>query len=240
MGCSIPWVGHRGITLGQLRTFARKARRQMAKIYPDMPWDNFTVAQSLGHNEVTVACCCSVARDEIFIELVRSMCRVACSTAFQVVFCACFSTVRCSSILMRFWTAFLVFCHGSSFCFQIMRWNSCSCSIWLCILMINESWLSIHPKNIRICEHVIKKETEKRRCSYVELVADGPQIPDYCALTLCDFTGPLLTGSVKYLYPDLTCFDQMIWRMKVCDIMYSTINIPEQRTFFLCCKNFLL
>ena len=83
MGCSIPWVGHRGITLGQLRTFARKARRQMAKIYPDMPWDNFTVAQSLGHNEVTVACCCSVAGDEIFIELVRSMCRVACSTALR-------------------------------------------------------------------------------------------------------------------------------------------------------------
>jgi hypothetical protein len=24
------------------------------------------------------------------------------------------------------------------------------------------------------------EETEKRRCSYVELVADGPQIPDYC------------------------------------------------------------
>ena len=108
-----------------------------------------------------------------------------------------------------------------------------------CMLMqhtgihINESWPSVQPKNIRICEHVIKKETQKRRCSYVELVADGPQIPDYCALTLCDFIGVigrLLT--VKYLYPDLTCFDQMIWRMKVCDIMYSTTNILEQRTFF--------
>ena len=31
---------------------------------------------------------------------------------------------------------------------------------------------------------VVKKETEKRRCSYVELVADGPQIPDYCAMDL--------------------------------------------------------
>ena len=64
-------MGHRGITLGQLRTFARKARRKMTKIYPDLPWDNFTVAQSLGHNEVTVACYGSVARDEVFIELVR-------------------------------------------------------------------------------------------------------------------------------------------------------------------------
>lgn len=75
-GCSIPYVGHRGITLGQLRTFARKAHRQMAKLHPKTPWDHFTVAQ--------------------------------------------------------------------------------------------------------ICELVVKKETEKRRCSYVELVADGPQIPDYC------------------------------------------------------------
>eukprot|EP00435_Cladocopium_sp_Y103_P062751 s510_g24.t1 len=71
-GCSIPYVGHRGITLGQLRTFARKARRQVAKLHPKTPWDHFTVAQ--------------------------------------------------------------------------------------------------------ICE----LETEKQRCSYVELVADGPQIPDYC------------------------------------------------------------
>ena len=44
-GCSIPHVGHRGITLGQLRTFARKARRQMAKLHPKTPWDHFTVAQ---------------------------------------------------------------------------------------------------------------------------------------------------------------------------------------------------
>ena len=62
----------------------------------------------------------------------------------------------------------------------------------------------LNQKNIRICEHVIKKETQKRRCSYVELVADGPQIPDYCVLTLYDFIGPLVTGSVKHLYPDLT------------------------------------
>ena len=27
---------------------------------------------------------------------------------------------------------------------------------------------------------VIKKETMQRNCSYVELIADGPQIPQYC------------------------------------------------------------
>ncbi|CAK9014353.1 unnamed protein product [Durusdinium trenchii] len=75
-GCKIPWVGHRGITLGQLRTFARKAQRKLAKEQPE----------------------------------------------------ACFQEVTVE---------------------QICRW-------------------------------IVQPETSQRKCSYAELVADAPQIPDYC------------------------------------------------------------
>lgn len=75
-GCVIDYVGHRGVTLGQLRTFSRKAQRQIARAQFDIPWEEITVAD--------------------------------------------------------------------------------------------------------ICEKVVKKETAHRSCSYVELIADGPQIPQYC------------------------------------------------------------
>eukprot|EP00913_Durusdinium_trenchii_P002322 g2144.t1 len=44
-GCKIPWVGHRGITLGQLRTFARKAQRKLAKEQPEACFQEVTVEQ---------------------------------------------------------------------------------------------------------------------------------------------------------------------------------------------------
>ena len=38
-GCTIDWVGHRGITLCQLRMFGRKAQRQLAKQKPQMRFE---------------------------------------------------------------------------------------------------------------------------------------------------------------------------------------------------------
>jgi len=32
----------------------------------------------------------------------------------------------------------------------------------------------------QLCESYVKKQTQKRQCSYVELVADGPQVPHFC------------------------------------------------------------
>ncbi|CAJ1399597.1 unnamed protein product [Effrenium voratum] len=38
-GCRIANSAHRGITLGQLRTFAKKAKRCMKKLLPNVPWE---------------------------------------------------------------------------------------------------------------------------------------------------------------------------------------------------------
>ncbi|CAE7748933.1 SPY [Symbiodinium sp. CCMP2592] len=44
-GCELPQIRERGITLGQLRTFARKARTSLGKSLPGTPWEAITVEQ---------------------------------------------------------------------------------------------------------------------------------------------------------------------------------------------------
>lgn len=48
-GCTIPDASQRGITLGQLRTFARKAYRAFRKIWPEVPWDKVSTSEVCEH-----------------------------------------------------------------------------------------------------------------------------------------------------------------------------------------------
>ena len=44
-GCELPQIRERGITLGQLRTFARKARTALGKCLPGVPWETVSALQ---------------------------------------------------------------------------------------------------------------------------------------------------------------------------------------------------
>ena len=48
-GCRIPNTSQRGITLGQLRTFARKASRALTKLLPDVAWEQISTEQVCQH-----------------------------------------------------------------------------------------------------------------------------------------------------------------------------------------------
>ena len=48
-GCDLPNIWHRGISLGQLRTFARKARTALSKLLPEVPWERMAVWQVCRH-----------------------------------------------------------------------------------------------------------------------------------------------------------------------------------------------
>ena len=48
-GCELPAMRERGITLGQLRTFARKARTAMGRCLPGVPWEAITTEQVRDH-----------------------------------------------------------------------------------------------------------------------------------------------------------------------------------------------
>eukprot|EP00435_Cladocopium_sp_Y103_P063560 s207_g25.t1 len=48
-GCTLPHAWQRGITLGQLRTFARKASRTFKKMWPEVAWDEVSTHQVCEH-----------------------------------------------------------------------------------------------------------------------------------------------------------------------------------------------
>ena len=48
-GCSIPEAAQRGITLGQLRSFARKAQRALRKKWPNMEWEKVSTQDVCTH-----------------------------------------------------------------------------------------------------------------------------------------------------------------------------------------------